>query len=155
MIIVHILALGGISNLSIPVKCSTKNPGHSNKTFKSPTSPKNMGMLTRLSSPILFFMNTAYSPYMTALINAMPSPIATSEILLCGKLPLFSSLDPDRSTLLISAMPVSEAHTPSSFRSVKRSTRNRVPKSRVKTLEVDVRIVDEATVVYSRQAATK
>jgi hypothetical protein len=42
-----------------------------------------------------------------------------------------------------------------SFWMVKVSMCRMAPKRRVKTDEVEVRIVDEATVVYLRQAATK
>lgn len=74
---------------------------------------------------------------------------------LCGKEPRFLSEEPERSTEEIRTMPAREARTPASLRRVKVSTRKRVPKRRVKTELVLVRMVDEATVVYSRQAATK
>jgi hypothetical protein len=56
---------------------------------------------------------------------------------------------------LIRAIPARETRTAMSLRTLNFSTRNRAPKSSVKTLEVLVRIVLEATVVYSRQADTK
>lgn len=52
-------------------------------------------------------------------------------------------------------MPTKEARTPMSLRTVKDSTWMRAPKSRVKIEEVEVRMVDEATDVYSRQPATR
>lgn len=56
---------------------------------------------------------------------------------------------------LIRAMPAREARTAMSLRALNFSTPKRAPKSSVKTLEVLVRIVLEATVVYSRQELTK
>lgn len=94
-------------------------------------------------------------PYSTALTRAMPSPNAISPADLCGNEPLFLSFDPLRSMVLIKTIPAREASTPRSFLRVNFSTRKMVPKSRVKMLLVLVRMVLDATVVYSRQAATK
>jgi hypothetical protein len=94
---------------------------------------------------------------MTALMKARPSPTASSQVVFSGKSPRWSaSLSrPLRSIELINAIPASEARTAMSLRTLNFSTRKRAPKRSVKTLEVLVRIVLEATVVYSRQAATK
>lgn len=92
---------------------------------------------------------------MTALTKAMESPTAISPSVLCGKFPLFSSLDPDRSTVEMSTTPVSDASTPTSFRYEKDSMRMKEQKMRVHTLLVDVRMVTLATLVYWRHAEAK
>lgn len=85
----------------------------------------------------------------------MPSPKAISLDDLCGKEPLFLSLLPLRSTVEMRTIPAREARTPSNFLIVNFSTLKMVPKRRVKMLLVLVKMVLDATVVYSRQAATK
>ena len=57
--------------------------------------------------------------------------------------------------LEIRATPASEAPTPSSFSTVKRSTRSKAPHKSVQMEDVEARIVLDATVVYARQAAAK
>ena len=76
--IVRIRLVGGSSNVSIPVKCRTKKPGIRVIRLKRPTKPKNITMSTRDSSPILFFINVVYMPYIIALENARTSPMAIS-----------------------------------------------------------------------------
>jgi hypothetical protein len=66
-----------------------------------------------------------------------------------------SEAPPERSEVEMRMMPKREASTPRSFWMVKTSMWRIAPKRRVKTEEVEVRIVEEATVVYLRQAATK
>jgi hypothetical protein len=55
----------------------------------------------------------------------------------------------------IRAIPAREVRTAMSLRTLNFSTRKRAPKRSVKTLDVLVRIVLDATVVYSRQLETK
>ena len=90
---------------------------------------------------------------------------------LWGKVPLFLSLLPVKSTVDIRIMPANEARVPISFLAVNLSTLRRAPKINVQMPEamsssyrqdygkdlllVDVRMVELATVVYSRHAATK
>jgi len=52
-------------------------------------------------------------------------------------------------------MPDREAITPISFGMEKDSTARRTPKIKVKTDEVEVRIVEDATVVYDKHDAVK
>ena len=56
---------------------------------------------------------------------------------------------------LMSAMPARDASTAINFLTLNLSTLNMAPKMSVKTELVLVRIVLEATVVYSRHAETK
>lgn len=137
------------------VQCRMKNSGHSSTNVNTPTRPKNSLMSTRSSLPIFFFMTVTYTPYITALIKAMLSPIAICEIVLCGNDPLFSSLSPDRSTVEMRIIPASDARTPASLRTLKVSTPDRAPRMSVHMLLVEVRIVTLETLVYSRQAAAK
>jgi len=85
----------------------------------------------------------------------MTSPMASSFGVLCGKEPRFSSVSPDTSTMEMRATPPRDASTPRNLSSVKRSTRIMDPRSRVQMEDVEERIVELATVVYSRQAAAK
>lgn len=101
------------------------------KVFHSPTSPKNTGILTLLSSPACFFMTVVYIPYRTALNAAIAFPTAISVGVLCGKEPRFSSLEPDKSTLEMMIIPVKEAMTPKSLREVNLSTPRTAPKMSV------------------------
>ena len=87
--------------------------------------------------------------------KARASPSATCEGVFSGKVPRLSDAPPERSEVEIRMMPKREARTPISFWMVKVSMCRMAPKRRVKTEEVEVRIVEEATVVYLRQAATK
>lgn len=100
-------------------------------------------------------MTVTYMPYTTALIRAIESPIAIWPVVLCGNDPLCSSLLPDRSTDEMSTMPTSDARTPSSFRNVNDSTLKTAQKMSVHMLDVDVRMVTLATLVYSRHAEAK
>ncbi len=130
-------------------------PGHSIARLKTPTSPKNSGMLTLPSSPIRFFIKIVYIPYRIALKKANESPNAICFVDLWGKEPRFLSLDPERSTLEISIIPDIEASTPMSFLRLKASTFTTAPIRRVHILLVDVKIVVLATVVYCKQATVK
>lgn len=85
----------------------------------------------------------------------MHLPIASCRCDLCGKDPRRSSLSPERSTMEINMMPVKDASTPTSFFVVKDSTWNIAPNIKVKILLVEVKMVELATLVYSRHAATK
>ena len=59
------------------------------------------------------------------------------------------------STMDMRTIPVREAKTPISFLYVNCSTWKMAPKRSVKMLLVEVRIVELATLVYSKQDATK
>ena len=81
--------------------------------------------------------------------NAASSAISPCD--LCGKFPLWSSLSfLDRSTDEIRMIPDREASTPISFLYEKCSTLTRAPKINVQILLVDVKMVELATLVYSK-----
>ena len=106
---------------------------------------------------------------MTADNNARPSPRASSARDFSGKVSIartdselvlsVGGLEElvlvERSTRDMSMMPRKEPMTPKNLRQVNLSIPVAAPMSRVQKLEVDVRIVVEATVVYCKQAMAK
>lgn len=54
--IAHIRLVGGSANGSIPVRCIIRKPGRRVTVLNNPTNPKKSDILTRASSPILFFI---------------------------------------------------------------------------------------------------
>ena len=116
------------------MKDDEKGP-HEDDVEETDEAEKKERMSARDSSPIRFFMRTAYTPYKMALRSAMTSPIASCFVVLWGNEPRFSSVLPERSTLEMRAMPSSEARTPITFLKLKLSIRTQVPKRRVHTPE--------------------
>lgn len=154
-IIVHTRCVSGSENVSTPVQCRTKNPGHKRTRLKKPTNPKNKGMFTRDSSPTCFFITIVYTPYMIELNAAMASPMAISVGVLWGKVlpPLSADVASpasgfERSTREIRMIPISEATTPRNLRRVNLSTPIMAPKTSVQTPRYSL-VLQRTTVVDS------